>query len=214
MVEQLSRLPEWLVSPVLGAVLAALGYVSTLLLKIVGDAVSRSRKRRARLVELYSQLGATQTAFKVQTENRDRLQQLITQREASLREADLGFDRLFAVAYPQLTPREQELHAVIRSITENTLHPLNTSILAWLKEDDYFRAAIGRPGRQGALAQELSRLEAHLLLWLAKYRIWIPDHPEHALVYMADEDRHGTAFPHGIEAKIRDLLRGQRWFLD
>ena len=133
MVEQLSRLPEWLVSPLLGAVLAALGYVSTLLLKIVGDAVSRSRKRRARLVELYSQLGATQTAFKVQTENRDRLQQLITQREASLREADLGFDRLFAVAYPQLTPREQELHAVIRSITENTLHPLNTSILAWLK---------------------------------------------------------------------------------
>ena len=63
MVEQLSRLPEWLVSPLLGAVLAALGYVSTLLLKIVGDAVSRSRKRPASLVELYSQLGATQTAF-------------------------------------------------------------------------------------------------------------------------------------------------------
>ncbi len=57
-------------------------------------------------------------------------------------------------------------------------------------------------------------LEAHLLLWLAKYRIWIPDHPEHALVYMADEEKLGTAFPYGIEGKIRALLRGERWFLD
>jgi hypothetical protein len=59
-----------------------------------------------------------------------------------------------------LTPREQELHAVIRSITENTLHPLNTTILAWLKEDDFFRAAIGRPVDRAP--------------WLRSYRGWRP----------------------------------------
>jgi len=49
---------------------------------------------------------------------------------------------------------------VIRSITENTLHPLNTTILAWLKEDDYFRAAIGRPVDRAP--------------WLRSYRGWRP----------------------------------------
>lgn len=201
-------------APLVGAILAALGYVSTLLLKIVGDAVTRSRKRRAKLVELYSQLEATQTAYKVQLGHRENLAHLISQRDASFSQDYAGFESLFAAAYPQLTEKERELHTLIRSITESTQHPLHTSILAWLKEDDYFRAAIGRPGRKGELAQELSRLEAHLLLWLAKYRIWIPDHPEHALVYMADEKKHGTAFPYGIEGKIRALLGGQRWFLD
>ena len=36
------------------------------------------------------------------------------------------------------------------------------------------------------------------MLWHAKYEAWIPNHPEHALVYMADEKHHGLGFPGAI----------------
>ena len=56
------------------------------------------------------------------------------------------------------------------------------------------------------LGQQLNTLDAHLLLWLAKYETWIPEHPDNALVYLADEEQHGVPFPHGIEDTVGDVL--------
>ena len=56
------------------------------------------------------------------------------------------------------------------------------------------------------LAAELVKLESHLLLWIAKYKAWIPEHNEHALVYMADENEHGLGFPSGIDERVDDVV--------
>jgi hypothetical protein len=36
--------------------------------------------------------------------------------------------------------------------------------------------------------------------------MWIPHHPKHALVYLADEKKHGVGFPSGIEVLIKSVL--------
>lgn len=48
------------------------------------------------------------------------------------------------------------------------------------------------------------------LLWNAKYESWIPEQPEHALVYMDDEKRHGVGFPKRREA----IIEGKRVTMD
>lgn len=61
----------------------------------------------------------------------------------------------------------------------------------------------------GELAVQLKALEAHLLLWNAKYEVWMNNTPEHALVYLADEKKHGFGFPNKIDAAVsRALDRG------
>jgi hypothetical protein len=56
-------------------------------------------------------------------------------------------------------------------------------------------------------ASELRTLESHLRLWEAKYQEWIPEHPEHALVYLADEEAHGIGFPKNIDTLVDELLK-------
>src|SRR5712691_2980458 len=67
----------------------------------------------------------------------------------------------------------------------------------------------GRPGFNAVFSSSFSQLgalEAHLLMWIAKYSAWIPDTPAHALVYLADEEAHGVPFPSGIERTIEQAL--------
>jgi hypothetical protein len=83
----------------------------------------------------------------------------------------------------------------------------------WLQADTEFKLARARlrflPWRRQSyldLATQLTALEPHLLMWLAKYEIWIPDRWEHALVYLNDEEKHGVPFPEGIERTIHRAL--------
>jgi len=96
-----------------------------------------------------------------------------------------------------MTDEERQLHLLIRTMTVHTFRPLNQSLLEWLRADRYFRAVSPSDRRLGGLALVLAQLEAHLVLWVAKYEAWIPQHPEHALVFLADEERHGVGFPKG-----------------
>jgi hypothetical protein len=50
--------------------------------------------------------------------------------------------------------------------------------------------------------------DARSVLWRAKYEFWIPDKPERAIVYMADEQQHGVGFPTGIEVLIARVTGG------
>lgn len=118
---------------------------------------------------------------------------------------------MFAAAHKDMTPSERELFNVVRAITIHTFQPLNEAILTWLRSDTEFRVRSPDKSLRGKLAAHLQKLEAHLLLWNAKYRIWIPDHPEHALVYLADEERHGIGFPkHGAEL-VERILHSFHW---
>jgi hypothetical protein len=72
--------------------------------------------------------------------------------------------------------------------------------------DRYFRAFSPSHHRFGSLAHFLAQLEAHLILWVAKYEAWIPDHPQHALVFLADEERQGVGFPENGTVILAALL--------
>jgi len=153
---------------------------------------------------------AGKAAYEVQCDNRDRLAESISKRDPELAGSAEGYERLFTAAFPSMTDGERELHAIIRTITVNTLRPLNESLLKRLREDTYFKARTWGSGPSFLVARRLADLEAHLLLWHAKYAIWIPDNPAHSLVYLADEEEHGVGFPAGIERDVEQLLKA-RW---
>src|SRR5207244_2935170 len=145
-------------------------------------------------------------SFAVQNDHARRLASMISQSHPKLPQFEEGYERVFSKAYDLLTADEKELHAIIRSITVNSLRPTNQSLLEWLRRDTHFRAQRPGKGVLGQLAHKLAALEAHLILWHAKYEAWIPDTPQHALVYLADEEAHGIGFPSGIDALVDQNL--------
>jgi hypothetical protein len=92
-------------------------------------------------------------------------------------------------------------------MTINALYPTNLAMMEWLKNDSYFKASRRKTGPYRDLAQNLAELDVHLLLWRAKYEAWIPNSPQHALVYMADENAHGVRFPTDLDHIIAKVLQ-------
>ena len=203
--------PEWIGTAILGALIALLSWLGKQFAEWSAKLRAEERNRRARLAELLALVRAGDAAWKVQCENRDRLKQLIQERDPGLVKAGHGYDRLFALAFPNMSANELELHAVVRAITINTFGPLNEALLKWLAADTDFRVRPPGDTPRSQLALYLTNLEAHLLLWQAKYKAWIPDHPERAIVYLADEERHGVGFPKGGVELVSNLLHRRRW---
>jgi hypothetical protein len=189
-----------------GAVLAALGWVAKEIVASVKEWRHEEAERRVLLHRMEALLNASQVAFRVQKELRNRLAQQLESRFRNELPEDRGFERLFTHFYDRLEPDEKDLHSIIRAYTEHVLHPLNAAMRTWLQEDVEYRTSRGKTGVEAKLCQELNTLDTHLLLWPAKYEAWIPDHPDHALVYLADEEKHGLAFPHGIEDIVAEVL--------
>ena len=116
-------------------------------------------------------------------------------------------------AYPEMSAGEREQHAVIRSYSGHSLWEVNLALVAWLKSDQVFKMELAPLSQPCELAQALVDLEIHLLCWQGKLGAWIPGHPEHALVYMADEKKHGLGFPTGLDALVSTALTElqQKW---
>ena len=187
--------PFWAAPALLAAFIAALGFLGKTAADLVLRLREAARERKSRLTELYALLRAGDVAFAVQRELRKRLAEQLRLRLPEAANLPPGYDRLFATTYRVMNEEERQLHLLIRTITVHTFRPLNQSLLDWLRADRYFRAVPPSHRRLGSLALFLAQLEAHLVLWVAKYEAWIPNHPEHALVFLADEERHGVAFP-------------------
>ncbi|MDQ1273377.1 MAG: hypothetical protein QG591_2007 [Planctomycetota bacterium] len=198
--------PFWAAPALLAAVVSALGFVGKTIADLVLRLRADARDRRSRLTELYALLRAGDVAFAVQRELRKRLASQLRERLPKTANLPPGFDRLFFATYAEMTDEERQLHLLIRTMTVHTFRPLNQSLLEWLRADRYFRAVSPSDRRLGGLALFLSQLEAHLVLWVAKYEAWIPQHPEHALVFLADEERHGVGFPKGGTSILAGLL--------
>jgi len=185
----------WAAPALLAAFIAALGFIG----KTAADLILRyretARERRSRLIELYTLIRAGDAAFKVQRDLRIRLANQLRQRLPETAQLPRGFDRLFTSTYSNMNDEERQLHLLIRTMTVHTFRPLNQSLLEWLRSDRYFRAIAPSHRRLGKLALFLAQLEAHLIIWNAKYEVWIPDHPERAIVFLADEEKHGVQFP-------------------
>jgi len=202
--------PEWFGAAMIGAMIAALGYVAKLGVEEWATWRAARAVRLARLLRLHALLGASGIAFLVQRQHADRLAAMLRANHPECETEREGLDRLFVRLYDQFTSDESDLHAIIRGVTEHTLRPLNQALLQWLLEDLTYRTAGPGDTLGSQLAAKLNQLEAHLLLWLAKYEIWIPAKPLHALVYMADEQSHGVGFPSGIDELVLNVLGRRR----
>ena len=204
--EALSAETVALIGVLVPALIAAVGFVARQVVQGVNDWRSERERRRARLHELGALLRASGTAFDVQRALAGRLaERLRSRHEADLTSGE-GLESLFARFHQELDVDERDLHSVIRAYTEHALCPLNEAMLVWLQNDAYYRVRIGKKGDEARLADQLNQLDAHLLLWRAKYKGWIPDHAEHALVYLADEAGHGLGFPKGIEGTLARVI--------
>ena len=156
---ELNQIPEWLGAAVIGAVIAALGYVGKIILEWWSKVREARNTRRARLIELQSLLSATRVSFVIQNNHADRLVSMIKENHSNLVQAEEGYERIFSKVYDQFTPEERELHGIIRSITVNSLRPANQSLLEWLKNDTYFKAQRQNTKKNlGQLAKQLAAL--------------------------------------------------------
>jgi len=199
-------LPEWLATALLAAALATLGFVGKQVLEWIVALRGARRARRAKLVTLLSLLNGSAAVFRVQATLRDHLFKSLVQRNPDLKNSGLGYEAVFSASFPTLTDEERKLHTMIRGYTVSGLKPLNESMIQWLQVDTEFKLARSRKKALQALARQLSALEPHLLMWLAKYAAWIPETPSHALVYLNDEEGHGVPFPKHIEYTIEAVL--------
>lgn len=199
-------LPEWLSTAVVGAIIAALGYVAKLFIELWRSHRELHDIRRARLVELQSLLRATKVSFEIQVGHAERLLEMINTKYSDLLRGQRGYERKFSLAFEKFTEDEKELHGIIRGISVHSLKPTNQALMEWLRNDTYFKAQKNYRGDGGEFSTKLAALESHLILWHAKYESWIPNTPEHALVFLADEENHGAGFPKGLDELVAQVL--------
>jgi len=204
----MNTVPEWLGAGALGALVASIGYVVNLIGAALLRRSERAARRDASLVALASLLLAGNALYRAQLAQAKRLAAMLAARGVP---ADAeGLEALFGASFASFLPAERELHQIVRAATEHAVRRLNLSLTAWLAADVTYKLGVHVPRGGEQLAQMLNQLELHLLLWHAKYEAWIPDHREHALVYMADERAHGTGFPKGLDALVVQLVNQLR----
>lgn len=191
---------------VISAMVAALGYLAKLAISGVAGYRRRRRERRAALIRLSGLLKATHVSFIIQNERAEELLRSLRDKHADL-VAGKGYEETFELLYDRMSPLERELHGLIRSITMYAMYPNNVAVMRWIADDTYFKSFYGRSDGYGRLADQLDDLHSHLILWKAKYEYWIPNVPNHALVYMNDEKRHGLGFPDGVDDALAAVLR-------
>jgi hypothetical protein len=189
-----------------GAVVAVLGYVGKLIVESWQQWRTRQAALQAQLRRLQALLKASRAAFQVQAAVRDRLAADLTERLRSDLPQYEGYEGLFSLLYDRMTPGERSLHEIIRAYTEFALRPINQAMLGWLDADVHYRGLTRGRGAEIGLPSLLNALDVHLRLWLAKYEAWLPKHPQHALVYLEDEQRHGVGFPSGLDEAVADLV--------
>ena len=194
-----------------GATVAALGYVGKLVIESWKEWRTAQAQSLAQLFKLQALLRASRTAFLVQRELAGRLEaQLKAEHSTDLPSAP-GLERLFSTLHSRFSPAETELHGIIRAYTEYALRPINQALAEWLRDDVRHRIIDQRKKAiEIHLAERLNQLDAHLLLWLAKYQRWIPGRADHALVYLDDEETHGLGFPTDLDQAVETVLAEHR----
>ncbi len=202
--------PDWFGEAIAVAVSGTAVYIY----KTWKDAGEKRRQHRARiiahLVGLEQLLRASGRLADIQQEKmKDLLKQLETNHPHECGGA-IGFEAKFATCYPVMTADERELHGIVRAYTEYSLAPINAQIQDWLRQDEWFKTGAIACEGSSDLMLKLHDLEIHLLLWHAKLRSWLPDQPNHAVVYIADEKQHGLGFPPGTDACVHAVIRELR----
>jgi hypothetical protein len=197
---------ESIIAAVIAIVATALGYVVKNVYEAVKKERAESRARLASLQQLASLLRSQLLLYRAQLNlRRNLLEQLSAKNRIT--GVDQGVEETFSKAYPTFDTEDLELHSIIRGLTKSGLAPVNAALSLWLEKDTEFKTGTIDCSLRDVLAEHLRTLDVHLIMWRAKYNDWIPDFPNHALVYLHDEKEHGIGFPRGIEATVETTLR-------
>jgi hypothetical protein len=116
----LEGVPEWFSGAVVGAVLAALGYIAKLAIEQWRLIHAARASRLACLAELSSLLRAGWASFAIQNEHAQQFVRALN-RERCADIAEDGYEQSMVDAFPNFGPAERELHAIIRGITIHSL---------------------------------------------------------------------------------------------
>jgi|WetSurMetagenome_2_1015567.scaffolds.fasta_scaffold193742_2 hypothetical protein len=205
----LADIPEWIVTVIVIPIFGAVGFL------LKGFLAKRSEKRIvadtniSNLESLIKSLHASQEIFIVQRTLNFRLLNLLETRFPGQIKNNDGFEKNFTNFYDKFNKEEKEWHSRIRSLTENSLHSLNNDAkeLASKLKPELFN--IDEEKRK-ELQDWLKKLDHHLNLWLALYESWIPENPNHSLVYLNDEQKIALGFPLGIETFLEEILAQTR----
>lgn len=193
---------EWVRTTLVAAASAVVAYAWKSWIEV------RKRKRKehsstiARLQDLESLLNTSRLLFDIQQAQVSRLMKLLKENYPVEYVEGQGYDHIMSRCYPKLRDEQKALHGIIRAYTEYSMRRVNETIQRWLDSDNQFKTGQVQSSQQEQLADRLRELEMHLLLWHAKFEYWIPNNPEHALVYMADEKAHGLGFPRDREIEV------------
>jgi hypothetical protein len=202
----LGDIPEWLATALIGAVFAVAGYVGKSLVDWRKQKQKERAKTLAQLEGLNSLLHASGVLFLLQQEQVKRLRAMLKENHPTEFGNGGPYEDVMTRCNPMMNAAERTLHNIIRASTEHSLRKVNQAVSDWLKTDSTFKTSIAPTSRRQELARQLFALEIHLLLWHAKYESWIPNHPEHALVYLADENEHGLGFPTEQEREVNGKI--------
>ena len=197
---------EWIVRTVIAAVFSAAGFLGQdIYSELKADKVL-VENALAQLQILSSNLNESKSIFQSQNYMAQRLMQMLNENHPKVMPQALGYDETFYRIHDYFLPAEAELQAIIRSTTINSMRRVNQEMSSWLNTDNVFKSSNQPSKQRESLAEKLRILELHLNQWNDKYEAVIPGDKRRSLVYLADEKKHGTGFPKGIEQVIEKVI--------
>jgi hypothetical protein len=203
----LGDIPGWLGTAIFGVVTGVVGFFGKNIWDWWRKRYESQQARQARLEKLQRLLDESGNLFRSQRAQAQRLFESIQRSQPEVINSGLSLDQVFSRAFAKLSSDELQLHTIIRGVTNTSLRRVNVEMADWLRADDWFKQP--QPGSEhlSDLARRLQQLELHLNEWHAKLSSVFERDPTLALNYLADEQKHGTGFPTGIEDAVRRVLR-------
>jgi hypothetical protein len=193
-----------LVNGAVAALFGVLGFVGKSATDAIREKRAESRSRFARLKELEAFLLQSGDLFRNQNYKAKRLLDMLQRRLGARVRPRVGYDATFHDFYEDFTDEERELFELIRGTTRDSMRKVNEDMKAWIRANPGI--VTSKDVHVVALAEQLRLLDLHLSDWLVKFHSIFEGDWKHALVYLADERRHGLGFPTGIEAVLQEVL--------
>ncbi|MFH1086888.1 MAG: hypothetical protein V1772_14155 [Chloroflexota bacterium] len=202
----LTTLPDWLGTALIGAVMAVAGFLGRKLYDALLARRARHEERIAELLRLKGLLEESRAIFRQQNYLARRLAALLHERLGDALPEGLGFDAAFHQRHPQMNDAERELFALIRGTTANSMRRVNEELLQWVHAWARQPTRVRPTPAARALEPELAALQRHLNLWADKFRGVFEPSERRCLVYLADEKGQGERFPQGLYPAVIRLL--------
>lgn len=155
-----------------------------------GDNTSPRVEAARRLADI---LDTTRETFVAQVRVRDKLVDRMRSR-LGIKER-LEYEEFFQTYFRRMNSEERRLHSIIRGYTQEALREYNEQAL---------QIATNYPTLDYDIPS-LSKLRAHLRIWLAKYQAVFEKRKSMALLYVGVTEK--APFPSAIDRELRDYLK-------